>query len=187
MDSASHHPVRVLYHASLWLLLQVCPKDYLPSLLKYIDPENIPRYLGGTSDATLIDDAGPWNDPQIRAEIEEDMASRDAGGGSQTMGMHPEPSLGASPSRSTQLEAAQPLLGGTTTSFNRGSEATALPHMPPAHGVPAASASQRSSPFAAQAHHAPFEADSVQVCLPRCDNRDCCQVNRVGGVPLCAS
>lgn len=157
--------LRVLYCASPWILLQVCPKDYLPSLLKYIDPENLPRYLGGTSDATLIDDAGPWNDPQIRAEIEEDMASRDAGG-IQGMSSLPEPSLAASPSRSTQLEAAQPLLGGTPTSFNRGSEATALPHVPPAQGVPAASTSQRSSPFAAHAHHAPFEADNAQVCLP---------------------
>ena len=58
-------------------MLQVCPKDYMPSLLKWVDPENLPRYLGGTSDATLIDDAGPWNDPQIRAEIEKDIAYRD--------------------------------------------------------------------------------------------------------------
>lgn len=136
----------------------------MPSLLKYIDPENIPRYLGGTSDATLIDDAGPWNDPQIRAEIEEDMASRDAGG-NQAMSILPEP-LTASPSRSTHLGAAQPLLGSTTiNSFNRGSEATALPHVRPAYGVPAASASQQSSPFAAQAHNAPFDAGDVQVCL----------------------
>lgn len=132
----------------------------MPSLLKYIDPENIPRYLGGTSDATLIDDAGPWNDPQIRAEIEEDMASRDAGG-SQS-----EPPLASSPSRSTHLGAAQPLLGSTTTSFHRGSEANALPHVLPVYGVPAASTSQHSSPFAAQAHNAPFDADNAQVCLP---------------------
>lgn len=63
------------------LTLQVCPKDYLPSILKWVDPENLPRYLGGTSDATLIDDAGPWNDPQIRAEIEEDIAYRDGAAG----------------------------------------------------------------------------------------------------------
>lgn len=62
-------------------MLQVCPKDYMPSLLKWVDPENLPRYLGGTSDATLIDDAGPWNDPQIRAEIEEDIAYRDGTAG----------------------------------------------------------------------------------------------------------
>lgn len=62
----------------------MCPKDYLPSLLKWVDPENLPRYLGGTSDATLIDDAGPWNDPQIRAEIEEDIAYRDGAAGEET-------------------------------------------------------------------------------------------------------
>ena len=63
----------------------MCPKDYLPSLLKWVDPENLPRYLGGTSDATLIDDAGPWNDPQIRAEIEEDIAYRDGTAGKPTI------------------------------------------------------------------------------------------------------
>ena len=151
--------------ASPYLSLQVCPKDFLPSLLRYIDPENIPRYLGGTSDATLIDDAGPWNDPQIRAEIQEDMASRDAGG-SHAISVVPEPSLTASPSRPIHLGAAQSLLGSTTTSFNRGSEAHVLSHALPAYGAPAASASQQSSPFAAQAHKAPFDADHVQVCLP---------------------
>lgn len=137
----------------------------MPSLLKYIDPENIPRYLGGTSDATLIDDAGPWNDPQIRAEIDEDMSSRDAGG-SQDMSILPESPLTASPKRPTHLGAAQPFLGGTTNSFSRVSEANAFSHVLPADGAPAASTSQQSSPFAAQAHHAPFDADNAQVCLP---------------------
>ena len=157
----------------------MCPKDYLPSLLKYIDPENIPRYLGGTSDATLIDDAGPWNDPQIRAEIEEDMASRGAGG-SQAPSSLPEPPLAASPSRST-LGAAQPLLGGNTTSVNRGSEAHAFPHVLPAYGVPAASASQHSSPFAAQAQNVPFDADNVQVCLPLINSQGNTAVQWWGG------
>lgn len=44
---------------------QVCPKDYLPALLKWIDIENIPEYLGGQSAGTLIDDVGPWKDPEL--------------------------------------------------------------------------------------------------------------------------
>ena len=28
---------------------QVCPKDYIPALLKWIDEDNLPTYLGGKS------------------------------------------------------------------------------------------------------------------------------------------
>lgn len=43
--------------------------NYLPQLLAWVDRENLPDYLGGTSTATLIDDAGPWQDPAIVAEV----------------------------------------------------------------------------------------------------------------------
>lgn len=162
------------------LFMQVCPKDFLPSLLKYIDPENLPRYLGGTSDATLIDDAGPWNDPQLRAEIEEDIALRDRSS-SQAMSVLPESPLSAAstspqaatPMRSTAQAAAQPLSSNSTASFSGVPEAAALPHAVPAlpHAVPApglavASTSLRTSPFAAHSHHLPFDADNVQVWQP---------------------
>ncbi|KAL3132182.1 hypothetical protein ABBQ32_008786 [Trebouxia sp. C0010 RCD-2024] len=88
--------------------VEVCPKDFLPSLLKYIDPENLPRYLGGTSDATLIDDAGPWNDPQIRAEIEEDIALRDRSS-SQTMSVLPESPPAASSTSPLAASSTSPL------------------------------------------------------------------------------
>lgn len=39
-------------------------------LLKWVDPENLPEYLGGTSKATLLDDAGPWQDPKILAQVQ---------------------------------------------------------------------------------------------------------------------
>ena len=52
---------------------QVCPKDYLPALLKWIDEENLPTYLGGKSKATLLDDSGPWNDPALVAQIEAEL------------------------------------------------------------------------------------------------------------------
>ena len=50
----------------------MCPRDYRSVLLKYVDPENLPEYLGGTSKHTLLDDAGPWHDPKIRAAVEAD-------------------------------------------------------------------------------------------------------------------
>ena len=54
---------------------QVCPKDYVPALLKWIPAENLPEYLGGQSKATLLDDAGPWNDPAVVAEIDAEIKS----------------------------------------------------------------------------------------------------------------
>ncbi len=53
--------------------VQVCPRDYVPALLKWIDAENLPTYLGGKSKATLLDDSGPWNDPALVAQIETEL------------------------------------------------------------------------------------------------------------------
>ena len=57
------------------LPLQLCGTNYLPSLLQWVDKENLPEYLGGTSTATLLDDAGPWQDPQILSEINAELKS----------------------------------------------------------------------------------------------------------------
>lgn len=50
----------------------MCPRDYTPALLRWVDKENLPTFLGGTSNATLLDDAGPWNNRDIIAEVEEE-------------------------------------------------------------------------------------------------------------------
>lgn len=42
-------------------------------LLQHIDRENLPEYLGGTSKATLLDDAGPWNDQALIDEIDAEL------------------------------------------------------------------------------------------------------------------
>ena len=49
--------------------MQLCSSNYTKVLLEWVDPENLPEYLGGTSKATLLDDAGPWQDPKIMAEV----------------------------------------------------------------------------------------------------------------------
>ncbi len=54
---------------STLFIVQVCPTNYTKVLLQWIEPENLPEYLGGTSKATLLDDAGPWQDPKIIAEV----------------------------------------------------------------------------------------------------------------------
>lgn len=38
---------------------------YMDELTKYVDIENIPEYMGGKCRNTLLDDPGPWNDPQV--------------------------------------------------------------------------------------------------------------------------
>ena len=43
--------------------------NYLPQLLHWVERDNLPDYLGGASTATLIDDAGPWQDPVLMAEV----------------------------------------------------------------------------------------------------------------------
>lgn len=50
--------------------MQLHGSNFQPTLLKYIAEENLPEYLGGSSKATLLDDAGPWQDPDLIAEID---------------------------------------------------------------------------------------------------------------------
>lgn len=42
---------------------------YIDELAQYIDLDNIPTYLGGRSKNTLLDDAGPWNDPKVLSSL----------------------------------------------------------------------------------------------------------------------
>jgi len=55
--------------------IEVCPNDYMKVLTRWVDPANIPQYLGGKSQGALIDDVGPWNDPALVAEIDARRAS----------------------------------------------------------------------------------------------------------------
>jgi len=50
--------------------IHVCPSDYMPELTRWVDPENIPSYLGGKSQGSLLDDVGPWHDPALKNEID---------------------------------------------------------------------------------------------------------------------
>jgi hypothetical protein len=57
--------------------IEVCPQDYMKVLTKWVEPENIPSYLGGKSQASLLDDVGPWNDAGIIAELDSQRQRRD--------------------------------------------------------------------------------------------------------------
>ena len=81
------HGQRGLCPGSRRARAQVLSKDYQKGLLEWIEPANLPDYLGGTSRATLLDDAGPWQDPGIVAEIE---AQRARSGGAKHIREEPE-------------------------------------------------------------------------------------------------
>ena len=66
-DISRRSCIKVLAKGSIGV--QMCPTNYTKVLLQWIEPENLPEYLGGTSKATLLDDAGPWQDPKIVAEV----------------------------------------------------------------------------------------------------------------------
>lgn len=59
--------------------IHVCPSDYLPELTRWVDLENIPTYLGGKSQGSLLDDVGPWHDLALRKEIELQRARAESG------------------------------------------------------------------------------------------------------------
>ena len=72
--------------------IQVCSGDYMPELTRWVAIENIPSYLGGQSQGSLLDDVGPWHDDALRAEIDAQRArlvsvgGGDGGGGESPLG-----------------------------------------------------------------------------------------------------
>lgn len=60
-------------------MLQICQSNYKEDLLKWVAPENLPEWLGGTSKGTLLDDCGPWSDPDVLRRYEAELpAARQA-------------------------------------------------------------------------------------------------------------
>lgn len=46
-------------------------------MLEWIDIKNIPEYLGGESKGTLVDDLGPWKNPELLRELAMEQSSID--------------------------------------------------------------------------------------------------------------
>lgn len=61
--------VKPMLNARTQAKVEVCPRNYLPSLTEWIDLENIPEYLGGASKGTLVDDLGPWKNPELLRQL----------------------------------------------------------------------------------------------------------------------
>ena len=45
--------------------ISILSSNYRNSLLEYCDIDQIPRFLGGTSDFELSDDIGPWKEYEV--------------------------------------------------------------------------------------------------------------------------
>lgn len=52
--------------------MQLVGTNYQQHLLKYVERDNLPEYLGGTSKSTLLDDVGPWQQQNLIDEINAD-------------------------------------------------------------------------------------------------------------------
>eukprot|EP00798_Chlamydomonas_sp_ICE-L_P023844 gene23844-9398_t len=53
--------------------VEILGPDYKAGLLKWVDAENLPDWLGGTSQGTLQDDKGPWNEAEVMSKIGMDL------------------------------------------------------------------------------------------------------------------
>jgi len=97
--------------------IEVCPADYMKVLTRWVDPENIPQYLGGRSAGSLIDDVGLWNDPALIGEVDAQRAKSSQGEeGTPRAAVMASTSPGPAVSLQRQTEgggttSAEPLLG----------------------------------------------------------------------------
>lgn len=71
-------------------LLQLVGTNYQHHLLKYVDRENLPEYLGGTSKATLLDDVGPWQQQNLIDEIDQEFRAAVSGAASDGASISPK-------------------------------------------------------------------------------------------------
>mmetsp|Transcript_10482 Transcript_10482/g.18328 ORF Transcript_10482/g.18328 Transcript_10482/m.18328 type:complete len:524 (-) Transcript_10482:635-2206(-) len=53
--------------------IEILGTNYLDGLLKWVDIDSIPVWLGGKSHGSLIDDIGPWSDPEVLAQLGMDL------------------------------------------------------------------------------------------------------------------
>ncbi|KAL6762289.1 CRAL-TRIO domain-containing protein [Haematococcus lacustris] len=49
--------------------IEILGTDYLPGLLKWVDINNLPEFLGGRSKGSLLEDIGPWSDHDVLARL----------------------------------------------------------------------------------------------------------------------
>ncbi|KAG2498876.1 hypothetical protein HYH03_003068 [Edaphochlamys debaryana] len=49
--------------------IEILGPNYMDTLLKHMDIDSIPEFLGGKSKGTLLDDVGPWSDPPLLASM----------------------------------------------------------------------------------------------------------------------
>lgn len=100
--------------------IEVCPSNYMSVLLKWVDEENIPEYMGGKSKGSLLDDVGVWKDPKVLAEVEADILAR-------------EGSLQAEVGGEAELVAG--VDGGSPLSPETSDQGAATTQLPPLEGM----------------------------------------------------
>ncbi|GIL98488.1 hypothetical protein Vretimale_3847 [Volvox reticuliferus] len=70
--------------------IEILGPNYMDALLKHMEIDAIPEFLGGNSTGTLLDDVGPWNNAELMARLQIDLEALRQGRHTQT---HPAQQL----------------------------------------------------------------------------------------------
>ncbi len=82
--------------------MQILSTDYIKAVLKWVDEENLPTWLGGKSEGSLLADIGPWSDPELCQRIGVDVEALRSGKSRLTPLLH----MGTAASRRVAAAAA---------------------------------------------------------------------------------
>lgn len=70
--------VKHLLDARTQAKIEVLPADHAEHLLRHIEPHHLMERYGGANPAPLHEEPGPWQDPEVLAEVERRRAARAA-------------------------------------------------------------------------------------------------------------
>lgn len=62
--------IKYLLDARTQSKIEVLPVDYQAELLKYVTPENLMVKYGGKNETPLIEEPGPWQDPEVMKKVD---------------------------------------------------------------------------------------------------------------------
>ncbi|GAX74790.1 hypothetical protein CEUSTIGMA_g2237.t1 [Chlamydomonas eustigma] len=122
---------RILWNAVKGLIdprtqskIEILGTDYKQALLKWVDEENLPTWLGGKSEGSLLDDVGPWSDPELCSRIGVDVEKLRSG-----QRLAPLLHLGTAQSRRCAAAAAASGHISLPSAQRMGSDTEGAPHI----------------------------------------------------------
>ncbi|GFR43959.1 hypothetical protein Agub_g5102 [Astrephomene gubernaculifera] len=92
--------------------IEILGSNYMDALQKHVDIECIPEWLGGKSHGTLLDDVGPWSNPELMAEMGIDLEAL-------RLGLPSPPPPPSAPCEQQPQSQSQQQLVAASSSFGR--------------------------------------------------------------------